>query len=114
MLTLCNPAASLLLRVSRKLVNKAADAAFLMNLGQFTEPRLLVPQLVNEWREGVISELSQHLENAGRVADFGYFVAGRMLSAFTASMYSCNTTACEHEDGKVSRKHDMAFVPAVT
>ena len=67
LLTLCNPAASLLLRVSRKLVNKAADAAFLMNLGQFTEPRLLVPQLVNEWREGVISELSQHLENAGRV-----------------------------------------------
>lgn len=44
------------------------DQAFAsMNLGQFTEPRLLVPRLLSEWRDSAISELSQHLEIAGRV-----------------------------------------------
>jgi mannitol/fructose-specific phosphotransferase system IIA component (Ntr-type) len=38
-----------------------------MNLGQFTEPRLLVPQLLSEWRDSVIFELSQRLERAQRI-----------------------------------------------
>jgi len=38
-----------------------------MNLGQFTEPKLLVPRLLSEWRDGAISELSQRLKSAGRV-----------------------------------------------
>jgi mannitol/fructose-specific phosphotransferase system IIA component (Ntr-type) len=38
-----------------------------MNLGQFTEPRLLVPQLLSEWRDNAISELSQRLESAHRI-----------------------------------------------
>jgi mannitol/fructose-specific phosphotransferase system IIA component (Ntr-type) len=38
-----------------------------MNLGQFTEPKLLVPRLLSEWRDSAISELSQRLESAGRV-----------------------------------------------
>ena len=38
-----------------------------MNLGQFTEPKLLVPQLLSEWRDSAIFELSQRLESAGRV-----------------------------------------------
>jgi mannitol/fructose-specific phosphotransferase system IIA component (Ntr-type) len=38
-----------------------------MNLGQFTEPKLLIPRLLSEWRDGAISELSQRLESAGRV-----------------------------------------------
>lgn len=38
-----------------------------MNLGQFTEPKLLVPRLLSEWRESAISELSQRLESAQRI-----------------------------------------------
>jgi mannitol/fructose-specific phosphotransferase system IIA component (Ntr-type) len=38
-----------------------------MNLGQFTEPRLLVPQLLSEWRDSAIFELSQRLEGAQRI-----------------------------------------------
>jgi len=38
-----------------------------MNLGQFTEPRLLVPRLLSERRDSAISELSQRLESAQRI-----------------------------------------------
>jgi mannitol/fructose-specific phosphotransferase system IIA component (Ntr-type) len=38
-----------------------------MNLGQFTEPRLLMPRLLSEWRDGAISELSQRLESVQRI-----------------------------------------------
>ena len=44
-----------------------------MNLGQFTESRLLVPCLLSEWRDGAISELSQRLENAGRIENASAF-----------------------------------------
>jgi mannitol/fructose-specific phosphotransferase system IIA component (Ntr-type) len=40
-----------------------------MNLGQFTEPRLLVPRLLSEWRDSTISVLSQRLESAQRIED---------------------------------------------
>ena len=46
-----------------------------MNLGQFTELRLLVPQLFSEWRDGAISELSQRLESAGRVENANAFAS---------------------------------------
>jgi mannitol/fructose-specific phosphotransferase system IIA component (Ntr-type) len=38
-----------------------------MNLGQFTEPKLLVPRLLSEWRDSTISILSQRLESAQRI-----------------------------------------------
>ena len=63
--TLCNLAASLLLESLPQ--TRESRRAFIMNLGQFTEPKLLVPQLVNGWRDSVIYELSRHLESAGRV-----------------------------------------------
>jgi mannitol/fructose-specific phosphotransferase system IIA component (Ntr-type) len=44
-----------------------------MNLGQFTEPTLLVPRLLSEWRDSAISELSQHLESAGCVENASAF-----------------------------------------
>jgi mannitol/fructose-specific phosphotransferase system IIA component (Ntr-type) len=44
-----------------------------MNLGQFTESKLLVPCLLSEWRDCAISELSQRLENAGRIEDASVF-----------------------------------------
>lgn len=44
-----------------------------MNLGQFTEPRLLVPRLLSEWHDGVISELSQRLESTRRIGDANGF-----------------------------------------
>jgi len=40
-----------------------------MNLGQFTESKLLVPRLLTEWRDSAIFELSQRLENAHRIED---------------------------------------------
>jgi mannitol/fructose-specific phosphotransferase system IIA component (Ntr-type) len=49
--------------------------AFSMNLGQFTELRLLVPRLFSEWRDGAISELSQRLESAGRVENASVFAS---------------------------------------
>ena len=44
-----------------------------MNLGQFTEPTLLVPRLLSEWRDSAISELSQRLESAGCVENASAF-----------------------------------------
>lgn len=44
-----------------------------MNLGQFTEPRLLVPRLLSEWRDSAIVELSNRLESAGRIENAGAF-----------------------------------------
>jgi len=44
-----------------------------MNLGQFTESKLLVPRLLSEWRDCAISELSQRLENAGRIENASAF-----------------------------------------
>jgi mannitol/fructose-specific phosphotransferase system IIA component (Ntr-type) len=44
-----------------------------MNLAQFTEAKLLVPQLVSEWREDVISELSQRLKNVQRIENASAF-----------------------------------------
>jgi mannitol/fructose-specific phosphotransferase system IIA component (Ntr-type) len=38
-----------------------------MSLGQFTEPKLLVPNLLSEWRDGVIAGLSQRLESTQRI-----------------------------------------------
>lgn len=43
--------------------------AFIMNLGQFTEPKLLIPQLLSEWRDSAVFELSQRLESTGRLED---------------------------------------------
>lgn len=63
LLALCRHAASLLL----KRRNYDHRRAFIMNLGQFTEPKLLVPQLLSEWRDSAIFELSQRLESAGRL-----------------------------------------------
>jgi mannitol/fructose-specific phosphotransferase system IIA component (Ntr-type) len=40
-----------------------------MNLGQFTEPKLLVPRLLSEFRDSTISVLSQRLESAERIED---------------------------------------------
>jgi mannitol/fructose-specific phosphotransferase system IIA component (Ntr-type) len=44
-----------------------------MNLGQFTEPKLLVPRLLSEWWDSAISELSQRLESAGRIENTNVF-----------------------------------------
>ena len=44
-----------------------------MNLGQFTEPKLLIPRLLSEWWDSAISELSQCLESAGRVENANAF-----------------------------------------
>jgi mannitol/fructose-specific phosphotransferase system IIA component (Ntr-type) len=44
-----------------------------MNLDQFTEPTLLVPRLLSEWRDSAISKLSQHLESVGRVENASAF-----------------------------------------
>jgi mannitol/fructose-specific phosphotransferase system IIA component (Ntr-type) len=38
-----------------------------MTLADFTEPNLLVPELLNERRESVIAELSGRLKQAGRI-----------------------------------------------
>lgn len=38
-----------------------------MNLGQFTEPQLLVPRLLSERSDGAISELSERLESTQRI-----------------------------------------------
>src|SRR5262245_52049131 len=38
-----------------------------MNLGQFTDPRLLVPRLLSQGRDSAIFELCQRLEGSGRV-----------------------------------------------
>ena len=40
-----------------------------MNLGQFTEPKLLVPSLLAEFRDSTIFVLSQRLESAQRIDD---------------------------------------------
>jgi mannitol/fructose-specific phosphotransferase system IIA component (Ntr-type) len=50
-----------------------ADKPGTVNLGQFTEPRLLVPHFLSEWRDTAISELSQRLESSGRVEDASLF-----------------------------------------
>lgn len=38
-----------------------------MTLAQFTEPTLLVPRLLSEYRDSAIAELSSRLEKAGRI-----------------------------------------------
>lgn len=51
-----------------------------LTMGQFTEPRLLVPRLLSSRREGVIQELAKRLEATGRIQDAAAFtktVAGR-------------------------------------
>jgi mannitol/fructose-specific phosphotransferase system IIA component (Ntr-type) len=44
-----------------------------MNLGQFTEPKLLVPWLLSEWRDSAIDELSNRLESTGRIENANAF-----------------------------------------
>jgi len=44
-----------------------------MTLAQFTEPKLLVPRLLSEQRDAAITELSQRLENAGRIESSAAF-----------------------------------------
>ena len=44
-----------------------------MNLGQFTEAKLLVPRLLSEWRDSAISELSLCLEGAQRIESASTF-----------------------------------------
>jgi mannitol/fructose-specific phosphotransferase system IIA component (Ntr-type) len=38
-----------------------------MTLAQYTEPSLLVPRLLSEYRDSAIAELGHRLENAGRI-----------------------------------------------
>src|SRR6266705_2452859 len=50
-----------------------------MTLGQFTEPRLLVPRLLSDRQHGVIIELSKRLESAERIEDAGAFAQAVMV-----------------------------------
>lgn len=45
-----------------------------MTLAQFTEPRLLVPRLLSNHREGAMIELSRRLASAGRIESADSFV----------------------------------------
>ncbi len=57
-----------------------------MNLGQFTEPQLLMPCLASEWRDSAISELSQRLESSGRVEDIAAFIRAALSHEWLVSM----------------------------
>jgi len=45
-----------------------------MNLGQFTEPKLLIPRLLSDRQEGAIRELTKRLEASGRIRNAPGFV----------------------------------------
>ena len=45
-----------------------------MNLGQFTEPKLLIPRLLSDRQEGAIMELTRRLETTGRIKNTPAFV----------------------------------------
>jgi mannitol/fructose-specific phosphotransferase system IIA component (Ntr-type) len=46
-----------------------------MTLADFTEPDLLVPELLNERQESVLAELSHRLKDAGRVKNAREFTS---------------------------------------
>jgi len=46
-----------------------------MTLADFTEPNLLVPELLNERQESAIAELSHRLKNAGRIKNAREFTS---------------------------------------
>lgn len=45
-----------------------------MTLGQFTEPRLLIPRLLSERSDGAIRELAKRLETTGRIGNAPAFL----------------------------------------
>src|SRR5271154_2415689 len=46
-----------------------------MTLADFTEPNLLVPELLNERQESAIAELSHRLKDAGRIKNAREFTS---------------------------------------
>lgn len=61
-----------------------------MNLGKFTEPKLLVPRLLSGCRDSAITELSSRLENTRRIEN---------ATAFTQAVLdheSLVSTICNH------------------
>lgn len=45
-----------------------------MTLGQFTEPRLLIPRLLSDRQDGAIQELAKRLEATGRIQNASAFL----------------------------------------
>lgn len=45
-----------------------------MTLGQFTEPKLLIPRLLSDRSDGAIRELAKRLETAGRIGNAPAFL----------------------------------------
>jgi fructose PTS system EIIBC or EIIC component len=45
-----------------------------MTLGQFTEPKLLIPRVLSDRQEGVIRELAKRLETSGRIENAPAFL----------------------------------------
>jgi fructose PTS system EIIA component len=79
-----------------------------LTLGQFTEPRLLVPRLLSTGQENVIQELAKHLEAAGRIANASAFteaVAGRELDLPT---FVGDSVAVPHGRGAAIRVLSLA------
>jgi mannitol/fructose-specific phosphotransferase system IIA component (Ntr-type) len=56
-----------------------------MTLAQFTEPKLLVPRLLSNRREGAITELSKRLETAARIESADSFVDAALNHVASAS-----------------------------
>jgi mannitol/fructose-specific phosphotransferase system IIA component (Ntr-type) len=46
-----------------------------LTLADFTEPNLLIPELLNERLESAIAELSRRLKDAGRIKNVGAFTS---------------------------------------
>jgi hypothetical protein len=49
-----------------------------MTLADFTEPNLLIPELLNERQESAIAELSRRLKDAGRVKNAREFTSAAL------------------------------------
>jgi mannitol/fructose-specific phosphotransferase system IIA component (Ntr-type) len=56
-----------------------------MTLGRFTEPRLLIPQLTIVDQAGALNELSQRLQQAGRIEDSLTFFQAVLQSDYLSS-----------------------------
>jgi len=79
-----------------------------LTMGQFTEPRLLVPRLLSNRQEGAIQELAKRLEATGRIQDATAFtkaVAGREVDLPT---FAGDGVAIPHGRGGAVRTLSMA------
>ena len=80
-----------------------------MTLGQFTEPKLLIPRLLSDRQEGAIQELAALLEITARIQNAPAFVQAVLKRESEFPTFVAKGVAVPHLRGEMAQKLSLAL-----